>query len=55
MLVSAILNRIKKLESKNSGGVNMKIFFHLPEEKELSLLSDKTDVIVFIGEDKLEE
>ena len=55
MLVSAILNRIKKLELKNCGGVDMKIFFRTPEENELLLLSDKTDVIVFVGEDKLEE
>ena len=33
----------------------MKIFFQELGENELSLLSDKTDVVVFIGEDKLEE
>lgn len=48
MLVSSVLNRLKKLEDKKLNGIRLKLFFHNPSQEELDILDSNTEVYIFL-------
>lgn len=48
-----LLNRLKKLERKATGGRKYYVFFGQPRRAELNRIPQNANIIVFVGEDKI--